>query len=202
MHMHISRNPKWLDVITLTQFPCEIQTQVDKAKLGCQTVADVAGLVVEVALLGDEDGILSLSAMAVGSGIGHSVAEASFTFSGAALSVGRQSIAAFCCRHRSSCRRRQAAGERCDVPACLYVRNHDGQCGNHHDHHHSLLHRHSACCNPSNARDETKFISCRWKQLVDVCVCKGGGIVVSRMGCRGSSYTIHWSSCIEYCWLR
>ena len=114
--MHISRNLKWLDVIILTEPLHELQTQVGKPELRCHTVAHVAGLVVEVALLGDEDGILSLGAVAAGSGIGHSVAETSFTFSGAALSVGRQSIAAFCCRHRSSCRRRQAAGESCASP--------------------------------------------------------------------------------------
>ena len=169
--MHISRNLKWLDVIILTEPLHELQTQVGKPELRCHTVAHVAGLVVEVALLGDEDGILSLGAVAAGSGIGHSVAETSFTFSGAALSVGRQSIAAFCCRHRPSCRRRQAAGESCDVPACLYVRNHDGQCGHHHDHHHSHLYRHSARCNSSKARDENRICSGARKLQVDSSCC-------------------------------
>ena len=180
----------------------KLQSQVDKVKLGCHTVADVAGLVVEVALLGDEDGILSLGAMAAGSGIGHSVAEASFAFSGAALSVGRQSIAAFCCRHRPSCGRRQAAGESCDVPTCLHVRNHDGQyCGHHHDHHHSHLHRHFAGCNSWKTKYETKIYNLQVDSSCCVCVCKWAGIVVARMGCRRFFYTIYGSCCVEAWWL-
>jgi hypothetical protein len=82
------------------------------------TVADIAGLVVEVAFLGDLDGELRLGACGRRRGVGDGLAQARLAVGGAALrEVGHGLATAGRGVHSRILGRRQAADERVHVPA-------------------------------------------------------------------------------------
>ena len=102
------------------------------------TLADVASLVVEVALLGDEDGVLHLGAGLLRGRVVDSLAQAGLACRGAILRKRRHGVAARCRGLVASGGGAQAADERVHVAA---LRTHVVHQRHRHHHHRQDAHQ-------------------------------------------------------------